>query len=116
MRIISISICVLCIILFVYGFLILKNFNKTCVHMYIVSDVHGRSQSFFIDHLATISLANITILQYYNVRRGGLVVRASGSQAKHDGFESWSRHVISLSKEFTHIAQANSAFYQLDGK
>src|SRR5664279_896508 len=37
------------------------------------------------------------------VRRCGLVVRASGSQAKHDGFESWSRHVISLGKEFTHI-------------
>src|SRR5664279_2762419 len=35
--------------------------------------------------------------------RGGLVVRASGSQAKHDGFESWSRHVIFLGKEFTHI-------------
>src|SRR5664279_3950272 len=39
------------------------------------------------------------------------LAEVTGSQAKHDGFESWSRHVISLSKEFTHIAQANSAFY-----
>ena len=61
MRIISISICVLCIILFVYGFLILNNFNKTCVHMSIVSDVHGRSQSFL---LTTWLLYHWLILQY----------------------------------------------------
>src|SRR5664279_3612465 len=53
--------------------------------------------------------------------RGGLVVSTLCSQPIHDGFESWSctslcHHVISLGKEFTHIAQVNSAYYQLDGK
>ena len=39
-----------------------------------------------------------------------------GSQAKHDGFESWSRHVIYLGNEFTVIARANSAYQSLVGR
>src|SRR5664279_2572206 len=69
---------------------------------------------------------NISLIIYYyqtlsSVGRGGLVVSTLCSQPIHDGFESWScttlcHHVISLGKEFTHIAQVNSAYYQLDGK